>query len=69
MEAIKSGTVLLAEPFMLDPNFKRTAVILCEHSEEGSVGFIMNRPMNTRIDALIEDFPEFAADVYFGGPV
>jgi putative transcriptional regulator len=69
MEAIKSGTVLLAEPFMLDPNFKRTAVILCEHSEEGSVGFIMNRPMNTRIDALIEDFPEFGADVYFGGPV
>lgn len=69
MEALMSGKVLLAEPFMLDPNFKRTAVILCEHNEDGSIGFIMNRPTNMRIDTLIEDFPECDAEVYFGGPV
>ena len=36
---VKNGQVLLAEPFMADPNFKRAAVLLCDHSEEGSVGF------------------------------
>lgn len=67
---LKKGQVLLAEPFMLDPNFKRTAVILCEYSpEEGSVGFVMNKPLNMRVDSLIQDFPEFEADVFYGGPV
>lgn len=67
---VESGKILLAEPFMLDPNFKRSAVLLCDHSkEEGSVGFILNKPLQTKIDELIEEFPEFDAEVYFGGPV
>jgi putative transcriptional regulator len=66
---IHSGNILLAEPFMLDPNFKRSAVLLCEHNEEGSIGFIMNKPLDMRIDELIEDFPEFESEVLFGGPV
>lgn len=66
---IKTGNVLLAEPFMLDPNFKRSAVILCEHSDEGSIGFIMNKPIKMRVDHLIEDFPDFDSEVFFGGPV
>lgn len=69
VEEVRGGKVLLAEPFMLDPNFKRTAVLLCEHNKEGSLGFIMNKPLNMRIDELIEDFPEFDAEVFFGGPV
>lgn len=68
-EEVKSGKVLLAEPFMLDPNFKRSAVLLCEHSREGSIGFIMNKPLQMRIDELIEGFPEFNSEVFFGGPV
>ncbi len=67
---IKKGAVLLAEPFMLDPNFKRTAIFLIEHNErEGSLGFILNRPVDMRVDELVDDFPEFNAPVYFGGPV
>lgn len=66
---IKDGIVLLAEPFMLDPNFRRAAVLLCEHSPEGSLGFIMNRPTDRRIDELIEDFPEFDSTTFWGGPV
>lgn len=66
---IKNGIVLLAEPFMLDPNFRRAAVLLCEHSPEGSLGFIMNRPTDRRIDELIEDFPEFDSTTFWGGPV
>lgn len=54
---------------MLDPNFKRSAVLLCEHNEDGSVGFIMNKPLKMRIDELIDGFPEFDSEVFFGGPV
>ena len=64
------GKVLVAEPFLDDPNFRRTAVMICDHSkEEGTVGFILNRPIEMRIDEVVEDFPEFDAEVYFGGPV
>jgi putative transcriptional regulator len=68
-QSIKGGTILLAEPFMMDPNFKRAAVLLVDHGEEGGIGFILNRETETRIDELIDDFPEFDAPVYFGGPV
>ncbi|MEM6699816.1 MAG: YqgE/AlgH family protein [Bacteroidota bacterium] len=67
--AVENGNILLAEPFMWDENFKRAAIVLCEHNEEGSLGFIMNRPLNMRVGDLIEDFPEIEADVFFGGPV
>jgi putative transcriptional regulator len=64
------GKILLAEPFMMDSNFKRAVVLLCEHNEEGSLGFVLNKPIeDTTIDNLVQDFPEFEAPVYFGGPV
>ncbi|MDZ4681231.1 MAG: YqgE/AlgH family protein [Saprospiraceae bacterium] len=66
---IKSGKVLLAEPFMMDPNFRRSAILLCEHTNENSIGFIMNKPLDVRIDELIKGFPEFESTVLFGGPV
>ena len=68
-EELQSGVVLLAEPFMLDRYFRRSAILLCEHNEEGSIGFIMNRPLDLNIDGLIQDFPEFEAEVFYGGPV
>lgn len=54
---------------MIDTNFKRSAVLLCEHNEDGSIGFIMNKPLSMRIDELVENFPEFDSDVLYGGPV
>ncbi|MDX1479560.1 MAG: YqgE/AlgH family protein [Saprospiraceae bacterium] len=67
---ISKGTLLLAEPFMIDPHFKRAVVLLCEHaSEEGSIGFILNKPLHMQINELVADFPEIASEVYFGGPV
>lgn len=69
MKALKIGAILLAEPFMLDPNFKRAAVFMCDHGKDGSIGFVINRPLNHRINAILEDFPDFEADVFFGGPV
>lgn len=66
---ISTGKVLLAEPFMQDPNFKRAAILLTDYSEEGSVGFILNKQLDMNIDALVADFPEFESVVFYGGPV
>lgn len=66
---IEIGHILLSEPFMADPNFKRSAVLVCDHGEDGTVGFVMNKPLDMSIDALISDFPEFNSEVFFGGPV
>ncbi len=66
---IDKGSVLLAEPFSLDANFKRSAVVLTEHHDDGTVGFIINKPLDVHVDELISDFPEFRARVHFGGPV
>jgi len=62
--------VLLAEPFMQDPNFKRAVILITEYGhEEGTVGFILNKPIKVMINDLIDDFPEIEAPVYYGGPV
>lgn len=66
---IQAGKLLIAEPFMLDPNFKRTVVLICEHHEEGTTGFVLNRPLNMKMEELISDFPETKASVLVGGPV
>jgi putative transcriptional regulator len=67
---IRSGQVLIAEPFMLDPYFRRAVVLLCEHHAEGSIGFILNKSTDIAIHDLLEDFPEFeGGQIYYGGPV
>ena len=63
----KSGKIVKA--ILNDPNFKRTIILLSEHSEEGSVGFVLNKPTDYRIHEVIEEFPEFDAIVFYGGPV
>jgi len=70
MEQAHTGKILIAEPFMIDPNFKRSVALLCDHTiEEGTVGFVLNKPLGLRINELIIDFPSFDTEVYFGGPV
>jgi putative transcriptional regulator len=67
---ISSGAVLLSEPFMQDPNFKRTAVLIVDHTEtDGTVGFVLNRNSGFRLSDLLDNLGEFDALVYEGGPV
>jgi putative transcriptional regulator len=65
----EKGRILLSEPFLGDSFFKRSVILLAENTEKGSMGFIVNKPVGYKIHELINDFPEFNADVYFGGPV
>lgn len=66
---LEKGILLLAEPFMPDPGFKRTVVLLCDYGKEGAVGFILNKPLNIDVHTLLNDFPEFDGQAYYGGPV
>lgn len=66
---LSTGTVLLAEPYMLDANFRRTTVLICDYAPEGSFGLILNRPTDTPINQVLEDFPDIDTTVCLGGPV
>lgn len=45
---------LVAAPSLLDPNFARTVVLLVDHRAEGSLGFVVNRPADVRLRAMVE---------------
>jgi putative transcriptional regulator len=63
------GILLIADPFLKDPNFLRTVVFLCEHRDEGSFGFVLNRQYENTLDELIPELEEHKLPVYYGGPV
>jgi putative transcriptional regulator len=65
----KKGDLLIAEPSIIgDVSFNRSIVLLADHNEEGSIGFILNKPLEYSINDLV---PEVEANfkVYNGGPV
>ncbi len=65
--------LLLSMPQLTDPNFARTVVLLCEHSEDGAWGLVLNRPTGRRAAQVVEFTPPASGDsgleVWVGGPV
>src|SRR4029079_14629503 len=51
------GQLLLASPALVDPNFRRTVVLVVAHDEDGAVGLVLNRPTDTEV---VEAVPELA---------
>lgn len=67
---VHTGSLLIAEPFMEDSNFRRSVILVTDHTdEEGTVGFILNKPLTVSVNELVEDFPDMESFAYFGGPV
>src|SRR5499427_5166822 len=68
-----AGSLLVAHPNMLDPNFRRTVLYISEHDpNEGALGVIINRPLDRQVADLVTDTPPTGlADVpvFLGGPV
>lgn len=60
---------MISEPFLPDPNFERTVVLLCEHNEEGSFGFVLNKPSILKVNEVMEEMAELDSIVFVGGPV
>lgn len=67
--APKKGRVLVSEPFLQDTYFKRSLVLLTEHSNEGAVGFVLNKPLEVKVNEVMNDFPISPSSVSIGGPV
>jgi len=71
MESL-AGSLLVATPLLLDPNFYRTVVLVLQHDEEGCVGVVLNRPTREPVEAHLPDWaarvPE-PGTVNYGGPV
>lgn len=70
--ACLKGRLLLADPAMRDPNFRRSVVYLSHHDNEGAHGFILNQPMNRTVGQFLdakEFVPLAEVPVFKGGPV
>jgi putative transcriptional regulator len=66
------GQLLVASPSLLDPNFRRTVVLITEHTDEGAMGVVLNRPTPVAISDAVPHLAVLAAEggcVYAGGPV
>jgi putative transcriptional regulator len=63
-----AGNILIAEPFLGDPNFERSVILMCEHNDLGSFGLVLNQLSNLK---LADMFEEVILDIpiYVGGPV
>jgi putative transcriptional regulator len=71
MESLK-GKLLLASPTLRDPNFARTVVLVAEHTEEGAMGLVLNRPATSTVAESapeLEELVDAAEPIYVGGPV
>jgi putative transcriptional regulator len=66
---ILTGQLLVAEPFMSDPYFNRAVIQLCEHNEDGALGFIINKPIDMALQDLIPGLESTDLKVFYGGPV
>lgn len=65
----RNGTLLVSEPFMIDPNFKRSVVLLTEFEINGAVGFVLNQKSNLVLSDLISDIKCDDFPIFIGGPV
>jgi putative transcriptional regulator len=73
MSGSLAPSLLLSMPQLIDPNFSRTVVLLCKHSEDGAFGLVVNRPLVTTGRVVVNLDPPVTPDhdlqVWVGGPV
>lgn len=68
-EKLQKGQLLIAEPSIIgDLSFNRSVILLADHNDDGSVGFIINKPLKYTINDLVPDV-EATFKIYNGGPV
>lgn len=66
---LTEGKILISDPFLQDPNFQRTIIGLTEHNENGSIGFVLNKPLGLYLNDVITDLTQFKSHLFYGGPV
>lgn len=67
--SVSRGKLLLAEPMLNESYFKRAVILITEHNKNGSIGFILNKQVDLRLNEAIVEFENFHFPLYLGGPV
>ena len=62
------GDLLISEPYLPDPNFERTVIYLCEHDDNGTFGFVLNRLAHVKLSDVVDEV-SYTSDLFVGGPV
>ena len=65
----EKGRILISEPYLPDPNFERTIILLCENNEDGSFGFVLNKPSLANVSDVMDDIKNYDTPAMVGGPV
>ncbi|MDA3881682.1 MAG: YqgE/AlgH family protein [Bacteroidales bacterium] len=68
IELPQKGKVLVSVPFISDSFFYKTVIYLVEHSDESTVGIVLNKPLPMSLHELVEQVPESNFPVHIGGP-
>jgi putative transcriptional regulator len=71
MESLR-GSLLVAGGSLIDPNFRRSVVLVGEHTEEGALGVVLNRPAPATVEEIVPPLAALAGPgepLFFGGPV
>lgn len=68
-EPTEKGSILISDPFSDDVYFGRSIVLICEHNDEGTFGFVLNNYIDLDLHQLDKSFPDIHAKISFGGPV
>jgi putative transcriptional regulator len=66
------GRLLIASPSLVDPNFRRTVVLITVHGDEGAMGIVLNRPAPAAVAEAVPHLEHLVAEgdaVFVGGPV
>lgn len=66
------GVLLVASPSLVDPNFRHTVILICDHSSAGTLGLVLNRPTNLLLSEALSDVPSLQGTAHLlfaGGPV
>jgi putative transcriptional regulator len=66
--AVAKTKLLIAQPFLQDKHFERSVILICEHENQGTFGFILTRPTNLAVSEVIE-VSSFDQILHIGGPV
>lgn len=64
-----AGKILISKPFSGEECFQKSIVYLAKHDNEGSVGFILNKPVLTDVNTFIKHIRSYSWNLWFGGPV
>jgi putative transcriptional regulator len=65
----KVGNILISDPFLDEDFFRRSVILLCDHNEDGTFGFVLNNYLDIDLHEVDNEFPNIDARISVGGPV